>query len=194
MSNDEADSLSENEYYVEEVLDKRIFNGKTEYLIKWEGWSEQDSTWEPIDNLQNIKNLIDKFEKERKEAKKRRLEQKLNKEADEKNAGSSSEQKTNKKPRLDDKIENRNSNSNIIPEKEKSNAEALPTDFEFNEPEEVISVRKEGDQIRCFVRFKERSDGVIPENSYISSSVLKELYPKILINYYESKIKFIDRK
>ena len=58
MSNDEADSLSDNEYYVEEVLDKRIFNGKVEYLIKWEGWSQQDSTWEPIDNLQNIKNII----------------------------------------------------------------------------------------------------------------------------------------
>lgn len=53
------------DYIVEKILDKREKNGKTEYLLKWEGYVVNDSTWEPEENL-NCDELLEKFEKKQK--------------------------------------------------------------------------------------------------------------------------------
>lgn len=56
--------MSEDTYSVEDILDKRVVSGKTEYLIKWSGYSLNDSTWEPVTHLnKNCDRLIKKFEK-----------------------------------------------------------------------------------------------------------------------------------
>ena len=65
---DDDDAGSE-EYVVEKVKRKRMTQeGKEMYLIKWEGYSESENTWEPKEYL-NCPKLIAKFEKK---AKKRR--------------------------------------------------------------------------------------------------------------------------
>lgn len=44
--------LSEDEYQVENILNKRVTKaGIVEYLIKWENYSNKYNTWEPKENL-----------------------------------------------------------------------------------------------------------------------------------------------
>ena len=50
------------EYLVEKILDKRIRYNQPEYLVKWLGYPDYDSTWEPLANLTNSQWLLDQFE------------------------------------------------------------------------------------------------------------------------------------
>ena len=44
--------MSDEEYEVEKIIEKRIKKGKVEYYVKWKGWDDEgDNTWEPVDNL-----------------------------------------------------------------------------------------------------------------------------------------------
>ena len=38
-------------YSMEEILEKRINNGKAEYLISWEGYGPKENSWEPESNI-----------------------------------------------------------------------------------------------------------------------------------------------
>ena len=57
--------MSDEEYEVEKVLDKRVKKGNAvEYLVKWKNYDDpDDNTWEPADNLREAKVAIEKFEK-----------------------------------------------------------------------------------------------------------------------------------
>lgn len=55
--------MDENIYEVEKILDKKITKGgEVLYKIKWSGYSEEQSTWEPIENLSNVIYMIKEFE------------------------------------------------------------------------------------------------------------------------------------
>ena len=55
-------------YQVEEILDKRINKkGKPEYKIKWEGYSIDESSWEPLSNLKNVIYMIDEYNEHHKD-------------------------------------------------------------------------------------------------------------------------------
>ena len=49
-------------WIVDQIIDKRVYkSGKVEYLLNWEGYDDEENTWENPENLQPA--LIEEFEK-----------------------------------------------------------------------------------------------------------------------------------
>jgi len=56
--------MSDEEYEVEEILDKRQTKEGMEFLVKWKNFDDpDDNTWEPADNLADAEEKIKQFEK-----------------------------------------------------------------------------------------------------------------------------------
>ncbi len=51
----------EDEYVVEKVLNSRMFQGKLQYLVKWEGYGVEGNTWEYWENLGNAQEKVTEF-------------------------------------------------------------------------------------------------------------------------------------
>ncbi|KAG5673130.1 hypothetical protein PVAND_003203 [Polypedilum vanderplanki] len=52
---------TQEEYFVEKILQKRVIDGSVEYYLKWEGYSNADNTWEKEENL-NCPEKVAEFE------------------------------------------------------------------------------------------------------------------------------------
>lgn len=49
------------EYTVEKIIHKRIFNDKVQYFIKWKGYDDDHNSWEPVENIDCVQ-LIKQYE------------------------------------------------------------------------------------------------------------------------------------
>ena len=47
------EEMTDNEYDVEQVCDRRRRKGELQYLIKWKNWDHEHNTWEKVDNLKS---------------------------------------------------------------------------------------------------------------------------------------------
>ncbi|KAI6213944.1 hypothetical protein M3Y94_00211200 [Aphelenchoides besseyi] len=51
------------EFEVEAIIDKRFYNGRTEYRVKWKNYDSDQNTWEPLENCTNCIEKVKAFEK-----------------------------------------------------------------------------------------------------------------------------------
>jgi hypothetical protein len=106
-----AEEEEEEEFTVEKIVDKRQRSGRVEYFLKWKGYSNDDNTWEPVENL-DCPDLIAEFEEQRK---KKKLEVKKKEEDKRKSEGKPETEK--KKKKADDEVRPRGFDRGLDPEK-----------------------------------------------------------------------------
>ncbi|RWS14775.1 nucleolin-like protein [Dinothrombium tinctorium] len=70
----ELSSVGERVFAAECIIKKRIRKGKTEYLVKWKGWSTKYNTWEPEENILDVR-LLQAFEQTQKDGSKKKDKQ-----------------------------------------------------------------------------------------------------------------------
>lgn len=58
MLSDSSSDTPEGEYSVEAIKDHRIRKNKAEFYIKWKGYPDDQSTWEPLSNLEGAQELL----------------------------------------------------------------------------------------------------------------------------------------
>jgi hypothetical protein len=66
--------------------------------------------------------------------------------------------------------------------------------IEFDwEPLKVTTVKEYNNKLYALVQWNESSDGTTPDDCYVPSDVLTDYFPKVLISFYETKIKFVKK-
>ena len=144
-------------YYVEKIINKKIENNKTIYLVKWKDYSSKYNTWEPEENLQEAKELIHEFNTKNKNPSGSFLKMKRN----------SSKHKIKNKPKsLSFKLD-----PSII---------------------SVLALKQEDNKLIALCEKKDKKGNKI--NVEMTTEELKKCNPLSLINFYESKIIFIEKK
>ena len=162
-------------YDIEKILGKKIMKGEIHYKIKWKGFKMNQCTWEPEKNVINASYAINEFERIlQKRIKKKKVlyksninkEKELEKEQDKKSDMVNGNEENSTKKEIKE----------IIHKVDKS----------FTK---VINVRRSSNRLMVLVD-KEKENGEIVK-AYISTEELGRINPWILLDYYESKIKFI---
>jgi len=60
---DEQEDEQDETFQVEKILSSKTVKGKTEYLVKWQGYDDSWNTWEPKENLDNCQTLLSQFKR-----------------------------------------------------------------------------------------------------------------------------------
>ena len=205
--------MSEGEYYnIEKIIGRRKINGKFEYKIKWEGYPMNQCTWEPMKNLESAKELVEEYNrsnpidlpqksakadhkkkddtflnKKRKEIKDENEEKVEKEEIKEENEKKNQENLPNEKKVDEDiKINDDNIKPNIneyINEKNNENTFIIDDSLK-----NVITVKQQNQKLMAVVNKLNENGELIKD--YILTNELRRSNPWILLDFYESKIKF----
>ncbi|XP_014245525.1 chromobox protein homolog 1-like isoform X2 [Cimex lectularius] len=160
----------EEEFSVEKVLNKRISNGKVEYLLMWKGYSESDNTWEPEENL-DCPDLIQQFEEERK--KKMSSGNDLKKEDTAKKRKSIVSSTTS--PMLDDRKP---------AEKKRKSDDDKPRGFDRGlEPDKIIGATDASGELMFLMKWKGTDLADL-----VQAKVANVRCPQVVIQFYEERL------
>ena len=194
--------MTEGVYYnIEKILERRKANGRFEYKIKWEGYPMNQSTWEPLENLRTAMELVEEYDNEHPipkkliGKKKNRTKKEETKESTEKKENQIQEIQE-KKEEIEQPKEEEEQNKNINLDENKpiyainnqmpeENVRKYIIDTTL---EKVSTVRKRDNKLMAVVKKKKSNDEF--EEIEIETFKLRNENPWILLDFYESKIKF----
>ena len=171
-------------YAIEKILDRRKIRDKYQYKIKWEGYPMTQCTWEPIENLKNALYLVEEFNKnhpmKNNKSKNNKdlkvLNKKRNNEQKEENINAPKEENNIQNNNIQEKSPNINENNNIL---------TFDIDGSLKK---VLTVKKQNEILMAVVeKMKENGEMI---KAYLSTEDLRKSNPWILLDFYESKIKF----
>ena len=182
-------------YNVEKILDRRRVNGGFEYKIKWEGYPMNESTWEPMANLETVKELVEEYNRthpitEKKRSSKASSHKKnsdsfINKKRKEENDEKTQQINQNEK-NLEDAIKINDDDSKVNANK---NVNANGNNYIIDDSlKNVVTVKQEDQKLIAVVEKLNPNGDLI--KTFIPTEDLRRTNPWILLNFYESKIKF----
>ena len=168
-------------FNVANILDKKVIQGKPYYFIEWEDYPLSEATWEPLINLQSCLHLVKKFEKnlEKQHTKKdEKIIQKL------------------KNLSFDKKSESQENDDKAKHIKKITFNETFFKHGSFTEGDKakrIIFVKRDvNKKLLCAVEWEKKKDGTILKPTFYSNDEVKSHNPQILVDYYESKLKFLN--
>ena len=212
--------MAEGEFYnIEKIIGRRMSKGKLEYKIKWEGYSMDECTWEPIENLETAKELVKEYDQLNPFPKKKTVKSEKNKK-DNNNSINNIRNKDNNQQNeniIQDNVEKieenednkKNENSpidlnneeeeiNLVNDNSDNSDDNLSQNNNLNEDKKafkvsenlknVVTVKQQGQILMAIVE-KMDENGNINRIS-IPTEDLRKTNPWILLDFYESKIKF----
>ena len=192
--------MSESDFYnIERILDRRKINGKFEYKIKWEGYPMNQSTWEPMENLITAKELVDEYDKQypftndmlnkkTKRIKKMSAKKPVKKAPKKENEPQIQEKTENEPQKEEEKPEQINLEENQINNDNNIQNDPIRKYNIDDSLKKVTTVRKRDNKLMAVV-VKMNELGMTNEIE-IETNNLKYDNPWILLDFYESKIKF----
>jgi len=204
---------NEEEYNVEKIVDVKIEKGQKYYLIKWEGYSSDDNTWEH-ENDCDCKDLIDEFYKNRNEKQTNKKKDKSTIKKEELEENNSKKRKSIESPNQKSKQRKSTEKTNEKIDIKKNKSEEKTEFYKLYLPEENLPTSKKSREswenlIDC-VESIEKSDEPISKNNkntniklkvYVlwkdgvrsvhSNQVTNNKCPKKMIDFYENHIRFL---
>uniref|UniRef100_A0A1B6LSM8 Heterochromatin protein 1 n=1 Tax=Graphocephala atropunctata TaxID=36148 RepID=A0A1B6LSM8_9HEMI len=164
LNKNEGEEEGEEEFSVEKVLDCRMKNGKTEYLLKWKGYSDEDNTWEPEENL-DCPELIQEFKDARKKRDSIKKQEETPKPASKKKKAEKEEVK-------------------VLPKKKIVEEDNRPRGFERNlEPERIIGATDASGELMFLMKWKGTD-----EADLVPARQANVRCPQQVIQFYEERL------
>uniref|UniRef100_A0AAQ4RU69 Chromobox homolog 3b n=1 Tax=Gasterosteus aculeatus aculeatus TaxID=481459 RepID=A0AAQ4RU69_GASAC len=166
------------DFVVEKIIRRRIFDGRAEYFLKWKGFTDAENTWEPEDNL-DCPELIDEFLRnthfpEGNEEDQRAERQLIPKEE-------MTEQETEISCMQPQQQQPQTVQSNSEPGDRQSDT---PTDLSaYREPECIIGSTDRQGELMFLVKWKNSSDVALLPAREASARC-----PQVVIDFYEKKL------
>jgi len=171
------------EFVVEAILDKRLIRGKVEYLIKWEGYANEDNTWEPEQNC-ICPELMEAFEDSWAEKKKaeRKNKQVKTKKSEQRNGGSNHENGGMDEDSDDDEQKRAKKKAKQSVAANGMSADLAGFDRGLN-PEKIIGATDKDGELMFLIKWK-NSD----EADLVPARVANVRAPQMVISFYEERL------